>query len=212
MRTQRPPSRRSRPRGSLLRGALIERRRWAWVLALVAALALSAVPAAADDGGPVVARPARTPTPAPTATPRPAPGPGPAAAPRPEPSPDGALAVYPIPDDQPADYELATGHFFGQAAPGAERGFGFTVADAAGIPFWSEYRRLGGLQSLGYPISTRFAWGGAIAQAFQGGVLRWQAERGQADLVPQAELGELPAEAAVRAPPARLGRRAARPT
>jgi hypothetical protein len=47
------------------------------------------------------------------------------------------------------------------------------VTDAEGIGFWSEYQRLGGTAYLGYPLSQRFALGGAVLQVFQRGVLRF---------------------------------------
>lgn len=121
-----------------------------------------------------------------------------------------AARLYPIPDDQPPDYPLKNGHFYSQAVPDAPRGFGFSIADAAGVPLWREYRRLGGLEKLGYPVSRRFVWGESVAQAVQAGVLRWRSNRGRADLAPLEQVGELPSEALQPEPPARLGATAAR--
>lgn len=113
--------------------------------------------------------------------------------------------TYPVPDDQPANYDLASGHFFSQAVPNAPRGFGFTVADAAGIPLWSEYLRLGGFPRLGYPISRRFIRDDQVTQAFQYGLLGWQGALGQAEIVELAWDETLPDEVVEPEPPARLG-------
>jgi hypothetical protein len=40
------------------------------------------------------------------------------------------------------------------------------------VPFWSEYRRLGADLHLGFPLSQRFTWRGAVIQVFQRGVLQ----------------------------------------
>lgn len=112
-----------------------------------------------------------------------------------------------VPDDQPPDYDIPYGHFFSQAVPAAPRGHGFSVSDAGGVPLWREYQRLGGLEKLGYPVSRRFILEGRVAQAFQGGVLRWRAEKGRAEILASAEV---PDEAVEPEPPARLGQTAKR--
>jgi hypothetical protein len=128
-----------------------------------------------------------------------------------QPAPASASArAYLIPDDQPGDYPLKNGHFYSQTVPKAPRGYGFSIADAAGVPLWREYQRLGGLEKLGYPVSRRFIWGESVAQAVQAGLLRWRSERRRADLVPWDRFGELPSEAVEPEPPARLGATAAR--
>ena len=86
-----------------------------------------------------------------------------------------------------ADYDIANGHYFTQA--GAGTGLGYRVtddgSDSAGQPirFWSEFRRLGGITTLGYPVSRRYVGpGGFTYQAFQRGVLQWRPEVAQAYL------------------------------
>jgi hypothetical protein len=81
------------------------------------------------------------------------------------------------------DYPIPNGHFFTQASGlGGEAIVGFAITDDGGIPFWSEYRRLGGIRTLGYPASKRFIWNGWVAQVVQRGVLVWHPESGRAEL------------------------------
>ncbi len=87
-------------------------------------------------------------------------------------------------DGPTLDEEIENGHYFTQAAPresSAER-LGFTVTDREGARFWSEFRRLGGTTTLGYPISRRFTLEGFTAQAFQRGILRWHPDVGEGHL------------------------------
>jgi|DewCreStandDraft_2_1066082.scaffolds.fasta_scaffold00019_38 murein DD-endopeptidase MepM/ murein hydrolase activator NlpD len=93
---------------------------------------------------------------------------------------------------QLADYDIPGGHFFTQtASPG--RGFSVTDGgtDSSGRPvrFWSEFQRLGGLATLGYPISRRYTGDdGFVYQAFQRGVLQWHPEDNAAWLVNSLDL------------------------
>lgn len=82
---------------------------------------------------------------------------------------------------QPEDFDIPNGHFFSQT--GAGTGKGFTVTDEAGVPFWSEFQRLGGVQAVGYPISQRFAWDGFVDQAFQRVIFQWRPETGSVAFV-----------------------------
>src|SRR5919201_249229 len=77
------------------------------------------------------------------------------------------------------DFDLpdGSGHFYRQAngqSGAGEAGFALTNAD--GIPFWDEYRRLGGPQALGYPVSRRFVWDGFTVQGLQKAVFQWRPE------------------------------------
>lgn len=101
------------------------------------------------------------------------------------PAGDG-LSQQPPPAPLP-DYDIPGGHFFTQTA-GPGRGFSVTDSgtDTSGRPirFWSEFRRLGGLSTLGYPISRRYTGeDGFVYQAFQRGVLQWHPEDSAAWLV-----------------------------
>jgi N-acetylmuramoyl-L-alanine amidase len=72
---------------------------------------------------------------------------------------------------QAPEYDIPGGRFFTQTAGG--RPGGYSVTDD-GAPFWSTFRELGGVATLGYPISRRFLWEGQPAQAFQKGILHWR--------------------------------------
>ena len=74
------------------------------------------------------------------------------------------------------DYEVEGGRLFTQAAETDVPDVGFAVTDADGIPFWTEFQRLGGVQALGYPLSRRFVWDGFTVQVFQKVVLQWRPE------------------------------------
>ncbi len=95
----------------------------------------------------------------------------------------------------PEDYDIPNGHFYTQAVPGRTDGSGFMVANATGIPFWDEYQRYGAWQELGYPISKRFIFNGAIAQAFERGVLRWDVAKGAADVLSRDQVRNIPGDA-----------------
>jgi hypothetical protein len=57
------------------------------------------------------------------------------------------------------------------------------VTDADGIPLWTAFVRLGGVDTLGYPVSRRFQLDGFTVQAFQKAVLQWRPERSQFDFL-----------------------------
>ena len=62
-------------------------------------------------------------------------------------------------------------------------GRGYAVTDADGVRFWSEFKRLGGVQAVGYPASQRFQWDGFIVQVFQRVVFQWRPDSGQVAFV-----------------------------
>jgi hypothetical protein len=73
------------------------------------------------------------------------------------------------------DFDLPNGHFYRQANSFAGAGAdGFAVIDDASAAFWTEYQRLGGVESLGYPVSSRFTYHGYLTQAFQKAALQWR--------------------------------------
>ena len=59
------------------------------------------------------------------------------------------------------------------AAQADEPSLGFAVTDDQGAHLLSAWRDLGGAQTLGAPVSHRFALDGHVAQVFEHGVLRW---------------------------------------
>ncbi|MDA8217622.1 MAG: hypothetical protein M0Z94_08410 [Dehalococcoidales bacterium] len=90
------------------------------------------------------------------------------------------LGLLPAPAGAEAlDFDLAdgSGHFYKQTnGQGGQGETGFAVVNADGIPFWDEYQRLGGPQTLGYPVSRRFVWDGFVVQAMQKVVFQWRPE------------------------------------
>jgi hypothetical protein len=84
-------------------------------------------------------------------------------------------------DNGPADYPVAGGWFYTEAALGCvtQRGparrAGFAVLDDERANFWTEFRRYGGVDVLGYPISQPYRAPGTARgpwyQAFQRGIL-----------------------------------------
>ena len=82
------------------------------------------------------------------------------------------------------DYPVVLGHFYTQGAPSpSEQGKGYRITDEEDIAFWTEFQRLGGVDTLGYPISGRFFWDGYISQATQRGVLQWHPDGSRVELV-----------------------------
>ncbi|HEX2034992.1 MAG TPA: L,D-transpeptidase, partial [Chloroflexota bacterium] len=87
--------------------------------------------------------------------------------------------------EQVPDWDVPQGHFYTQTSPpDAPADSGYLVSDADGVPFWQEYRALGGPAQLGFPISSRYDADGAVYQAMQRGVLRWQGDGSPVELEP----------------------------
>src|ERR671930_1931599 len=86
------------------------------------------------------------------------------------------------------DYPVPGGWFYSQEsrAPKDPPPFrGYTVVDDDQASFWTEFRRYGGVEVLGYPVSRRYRYPtdtGFVSQAFQRGILQWHPEIGRADL------------------------------
>ena len=79
-----------------------------------------------------------------------------------------------------ADFAIANGHFYTQAnGQGGNGGNGFALTNDGGVPFWTEFQRLGGVNSLGYPVSGRFMWDGFLDQATQRVVMQWRPDTHQ---------------------------------
>ena len=78
----------------------------------------------------------------------------------------------------PPDFDLpnGTGHFYTQANGGAGPQYGYLITDEDGVNFWSEFRRLGGVDALGYPSSQRFILDGFTVQATQKVLMQWRPE------------------------------------
>ncbi len=89
--------------------------------------------------------------------------------------------------DNGPDYAIPGGWFFTQTGGG--QGHGYAVRDSGTdsnghtIKFWSEFQRLGGVATLGYPVGEPYAGSdGFTYQPFQRGVLQWRPELDQAVL------------------------------
>ena len=78
--------------------------------------------------------------------------------------------------ESPPDSAVADGWFFSQAGP--DEGLGFEVTDADGVPFWTFFQQVGGVDRLGYPIANRWSQGDLTYQAFQKAVLQASADTG----------------------------------
>ncbi|HEY8884523.1 MAG TPA: CAP domain-containing protein [Chloroflexota bacterium] len=82
----------------------------------------------------------------------------------------------------PLDFPVTDGRRYTEAA-GGDGVHGFSIVDDSQARFWSEFKRLGGVGSLGYPASQRFIADGFTVQVMQKGVLQWRPEVGQVYLV-----------------------------
>ena len=85
-----------------------------------------------------------------------------------------AASTVPVAHAAEPDTSNAGGAFFAAASPDR----GFAVTDHDGAPLWSSWQDLGGLGTIGAPVSRRFELTGRIAQVFERGVLRWDPSRG----------------------------------
>src|SRR6266571_777649 len=77
------------------------------------------------------------------------------------------------------DSDIPGGHFYTQTNAGAGPQFGYRITDEGGIGFWSEFKRLGGVNALGFPASRRFMLDGFFAQATQKVIMQWRPEVSQ---------------------------------
>ena len=85
-----------------------------------------------------------------------------------------AASTAPVAHAAESDTSNTGGEFF--AAGSRDRGF--SVTDHDGARLWSSWQDLGGLATIGAPVSRRFELDGGIAQVFERGVLRWDPGRG----------------------------------
>jgi hypothetical protein len=82
------------------------------------------------------------------------------------------MAVPAVGAEAPPDYAIDNGHFYTQGAGGNAAG-GYSITDDGGVPMWTEFGRLGGVDVLGYPISGRFLLDGHVIQLTQKVGLVW---------------------------------------
>jgi hypothetical protein len=81
------------------------------------------------------------------------------------------------PPARAADFDVGGGHFFTQTNGRKDSGAGFSVTDEGGVPFWTAFKALGGVDALGYPVTRRFELDGFTVQAFQKSILQWRPDR-----------------------------------
>jgi hypothetical protein len=103
------------------------------------------------------------------------------------------LAAIPASANNAPDYAVTGGWFYTQTGGGS--GQGYTILDSGvdanghTIKFWSEFKRLGGVATLGYPVGEPYAGsGGFTYQPFQRAVLQWRPELDQSLLSNTFEL------------------------
>jgi hypothetical protein len=77
-----------------------------------------------------------------------------------------------------ADVEEAVGGGRWYSQTGRPGEAGFALVDDGEARFWSEFRRLGGVDALGYPVSRRFRLDGFVVQATQRVLMQWRPECG----------------------------------
>src|SRR6266851_4190365 len=93
-------------------------------------------------------------------------------------------------DPGPPDYAIAAGWFYTQEARkcitgvGPPRRRGYMVLDDTEAALWTEFRRYGGVDVIGYPVTQRFNYNndGYVYQAFERGILQWHPETGRAEM------------------------------
>jgi hypothetical protein len=81
------------------------------------------------------------------------------------------------PPQRAADYDISGGHFFTQTNGRKDSASGFGVTNEGGVPLWTAFQGLGGVDVLGYPVTRRFELDGFMVQAFQKSVLQWHADQ-----------------------------------
>jgi len=86
------------------------------------------------------------------------------------------------------DYPIPGGWFYSQESrlsTDSPPYRGYTVVDDQDASFWTEFRRFGGVDVLGYPVSQRYRYPsdtGYVSQAFQRGILQWHADTARASM------------------------------
>jgi len=104
------------------------------------------------------------------------------------PSERGELLVAYLPD-----WDLPDGRFYADRAGERRRPdrAGYSLTNEGGIPFWDEFRRLGGEAVLGRPVSGRITLADGLAyQATEFALLQWRPDLGRAVLVDGLEIVE----------------------
>ncbi len=73
------------------------------------------------------------------------------------------------------DYQIGAGWFFTQAnGRGGAGELGYSIINDRDAQFWTAFRHLGGVDTVGYPASSAFLWHGLIYQVTQKEVFQWR--------------------------------------
>lgn len=87
--------------------------------------------------------------------------------------------LVPVADSRSTDYGIPGGWFYTQSGGDTrDPQDGFAVRDDSEAMFWTAFGELGGVETIGYPVTNRFKWQGFTTQAFQKAVLQWRPEAG----------------------------------
>jgi len=92
-------------------------------------------------------------------------------------TPTASIPVSPF--DSERDWAVGSGWFFTESS--LTPGTGYQIVDDNEAHMWSEFQRLGGWRTLGFPASQRFTWHGLLSQATQRAVLQWSPLTGQVE-------------------------------
>jgi hypothetical protein len=82
-----------------------------------------------------------------------------------------------LPPAKAADYPISGGRFFTQTNGRTDSPSGYAVTDDGGVPIWTAFQSLGGVDALGYPVTRRFDLDGFVVQGFQKAVLQWRPDQ-----------------------------------
>ena len=66
-----------------------------------------------------------------------------------ETAPPSAADPAPAAVAVPVDFAIPNGHYFSQTGGTADGTMGYSATDQAGVRFWSEFQRLGGVPGVG---------------------------------------------------------------
>jgi len=92
------------------------------------------------------------------------------------------VSLLPVPSQAAAlDRAVPNGWWYSQT--GVPNELGFAIVDDGQARFWSEFKRLGGVDALGYPVSQRFVLDGFTVQATQRAIMQWRPESGSVAFV-----------------------------
>lgn len=81
--------------------------------------------------------------------------------------------ILPVSAQVPPDFAVPSGRFYTQARGDAPEQYGFMISDDSTSQFWTWFQRVGGVYTLGYPVTHRFVYNNSTVQAMQKVVFRW---------------------------------------